>query len=1762
MSITPDRGAAGAAVSVRIAGEGFGPPVSADFVRSGGDVIDARYQAFLGTVPLDDVALRQDGTLAASVPADLALGTHDLTVVDPAGRSGTLPGAYRALASPDAAAAVARFRVEPVAAQVAYAPFTVVVTALDAAGAVVADFSGAVQLSDASGTAVPASLGLFAAGRWTGSVEVRAARAGDVLTVTLPGGATGASAPFDVAPAPAIAVRFVTPAPQVQAGACAGPITVSLRDAFGLATTAAAPVTAAAAATSAGVTVYADAACKLPAGGAVVSAGQGEASFWLVATAAGPLQLSASAPSLSGDALNGSVGAGPPAALAFLTAPRTAAAGACSGVATVQLLDAYGNPAAPSAAATSVGVAGPGLTLFTDPTCAGGGVTSVAVPAGATTASLYFRGGAAGPAPLTASAAGLAAASQTETIVAAAATQLAFTTAPQTVTAGSCSGVATVQARDAWANPSAPSATTATTVALAAPGLTLHADAACATAAVTTVAIPAGSTAASLYFRGTAAGPATVTASAAGLGAASQAETLVAAPPTRLAFTTAPQTVTAGVCSGVATVQARDAAGNPSAPSPTAATALALGAPGLTLYTDAACATAAAAVSIPAAATSASFYFRGTAAGPATITASAAGLTPASQAETLVAAAATQLTFTTAAQAVTAGTCSGGATVQARDAWSNPSAPSGAGATAVTLAAPGLALYTDAACATAAVTAVSIPAAGTSATFYFRGTAAGPTTVTATATGLAAASQPETLVAGSATGLAFITTPQTVTAGACSGAATLQARDAWANPTAPSGTAATPVALAAPGLTLYTDAACATAPVTAVSIPAAALSASFYFRGTAAGAATVTATATGLTAVSQTETLVAASATQLAFTTAPQTVTAGACSGVATVEARDAWGNPTPVSGALPVTVALASGALTFHTDAACATAPVTSVTLAAASSSTGFYARGTVAGPATVTASAAGLTSAAQTETLVAAAASQLTFATAAQTVTAGVCSGVVTLAALDAWGNPGAVAPPAATSISVAGIGVAVHAGAGCGGAAVTSVTLAAGATSTDLSFVGTTAGAAAVTASAAGLTGASQGETIVAGAATQLAFATAAQSVTAGSCSGAVTVEALDAWGNPAVVSTTATSTVTVAAPGLTLHAGTGCAGGAVSTVALAAGTTTATLSFVGTTAGPSTLGASAAGLASASQVETITAGPTDHYVWSTLASPQTAGVPFAATITAVDAYGNRKNYSGTVTLSASSGTVSCATACTSATETGSFSNGQWSGTLLVPAAATGLTLTATGSGRTGTSAAFDVVAPPGRSPPVARFTASARVITSGNSITFDASGSTDGQTAASALAVSWHFEALDADLASTTAPDASPWTAWTTTKTATHAFLNNTAAPIIYRPRLAVRDTEAGPGGPDVGYTTETIVVLPSASNVCVVDTDSLVDDNNWANTCDVKGTDGRTSLAEAVRIANGSAVPMNIVFSGTRNIVGGGQQLWMNTPVRFLADPGAVVLDGVSLALNATGILVSGLEFTRLTTPIIVADASEVRLEDLYVHDGAGIEVRGKARVVRARMSGCSGVACVYTTSWGAYLALFSSDLQGPGTGVGVSLDTCATATPGVMGTGSSPYLSFLNGWSDTGSAFIAASVLTGFSVAVSGGTAITCPHPVVANVTFDRNGTGVRRGDAGGYVLDSVFTNHTVAAVDPAVCAFDQLARNLTWGNASDGCLASSTGLLAADPLFLDAAARDYRLQYASPAKDAGTANGTEVDDAAPGLYLGAAPDRGGRETW
>jgi serine/threonine protein kinase, bacterial len=107
LAVTPRAGVNDRVTSVVIGGRGFQILIQANFNDKEQARLATTFVARLGTTSLLDVKLQRDTELRASVPAGLAPGTYDLTVVDPAGKSGALPSAFtvtapRADAGPDA----------------------------------------------------------------------------------------------------------------------------------------------------------------------------------------------------------------------------------------------------------------------------------------------------------------------------------------------------------------------------------------------------------------------------------------------------------------------------------------------------------------------------------------------------------------------------------------------------------------------------------------------------------------------------------------------------------------------------------------------------------------------------------------------------------------------------------------------------------------------------------------------------------------------------------------------------------------------------------------------------------------------------------------------------------------------------------------------------------------------------------------------------------------------------------------------------------------------------------------------------------------------------------------------------------------------------------------------------------------------------------------------------------------------------------------------------------------------------------------------------------------------------------------------------------------------------------------------------------------------------------------------------------------------------------------------------------------------------
>ncbi|RMG20055.1 MAG: hypothetical protein D6729_03760 [Deltaproteobacteria bacterium] len=375
------------------------------------------------------------------------------------------------------------------------------------------------------------------------------------------------------------------------------------------------------------------------------------------------------------------------------------------------------------------------------------------------------------------------------------------------------------------------------------------------------------------------------------------------------------------------------------------------------------------------------------------------------------------------------------------------------------------------------------PADGGIATFTveLRTAGAHTVTVTDTADGTVTGSDGTTVTPAAPTALVYVTPGRSIEAGQCSAAVTLEARDAYGNTSAVA--ADTPIGLAATpsGLTFFGDSGCSSDLMGTATIPAGSAQVSFYFSGTQTSLYDVTASGLGTSAV-QGEAVTPAPPDRLVIVTPARTVTAGACSQAVQARFEDPYGNESPVPTDTLVTFTSTSPTTFFFRDSTCGTSTA-GRTVRAGQSRVALWFSDQTAGSVTVTLSATGYASDAQTETIQPAAPSQTVFVTAAHTIVAGTCSGVLTIEVQDAYGNPAPVAGDTTVSFGSDSQGTTFYESAGCGGPAVGSATIPAGSTRLDFYFSDTVAGSPTLTATPGGLAPASQQQTVTPGTAATL-------------------------------------------------------------------------------------------------------------------------------------------------------------------------------------------------------------------------------------------------------------------------------------------------------------------------------------------------------------------------------------------------------------------------------------------------------------------------------------------------------------------------------------------------------------------------------------------------------------------------------------------------------------------------------------------------------
>jgi len=117
---------------------------------------------------------------------------------------------------------------------------------------------------------------------------------------------------------------------------------------------------------------------------------------------------------------------------------------------------------------------------------------------------------------------------------------------------------------------------------------------------------------------------------------------------------------------------------------------------------------------------------------------------------------------------------------------------------------------------------------------------------------------------------------------------------------------------------------------------------------------------------------------------------------------------------------------------------------------------------------------------------------------------------------------------------------------------------------------------------------------------------------------------------------------------------------------------------------TITASSGGKTGTSNPFNVDPAALDHFRLSTISSPQVAGTAFSVTITAEDIYNNKaSSFTGTVNLSDYSGSLT-------PTVSDAFTSGEWTGNVTITKAITDNVIQVTGSGKTGQSNGFNVIA----------------------------------------------------------------------------------------------------------------------------------------------------------------------------------------------------------------------------------------------------------------------------------------------------------------------------------------------------------------------------------------------------------------------------------------------------------------------------------------
>ena len=621
-------------------------------------------------------------------------------------------------------------------------------------------------------------------------------------------------------------------------------------------------------------------------------------------------------------AVSNNAAAGAPTRLGFTSPVRTATAGTCSAYVSVRRYDSAG--AESFGPGDSVVALSGNFNLYSDWTCSTR-VTNLTIKAGAGTVSFYFKGTIAGAQALRATASGLTAATQTQTINPSTAAALKFSVQPVSTRAQqTIQPSPKVAVVDQYGN-TVTTATNSISVSLVRPsgasgtlGGTLSRSAASGIATFSNLTVSAAANGYAL------------TASASGL-TATQSQAFNVTPQPTPVPTPSPTPVPTPSPTPVPTPSPTPVPTPSPTPVPTPSP-----------------------TPVPT---------------PSPTPVPTPSPTPAPTPST-----SGRLTIPSPVRTVAANTCS--AYVQARRLTAAGNESYGPGSITVALSG-NFTFYSDWSC-TVPITNVTIASGASTATFYFKSTVAGSQTLTASSSTLTAGTQAQTVNAAAAAALAFEAQPGASVANQLvQPAPRVVVRDSYGN-LVTNTVKTVSVLLRASGVpapagwmtgTLSGNTVSGKITFSNLNISTAGSNYSLY--ASASGLTSAESSAftvgTGTPGPSPTPNPSASPApqvaTQLNINSPARTVAAGVCSQAVTIRRLDA--SSAEVTTAAN-TVVTPSGNFTFYSDSACATL-VTSATIAQSTSSTNVYFKSTIAGAQTLTATAQGLTAATQVQTITA---------------------------------------------------------------------------------------------------------------------------------------------------------------------------------------------------------------------------------------------------------------------------------------------------------------------------------------------------------------------------------------------------------------------------------------------------------------------------------------------------------------------------------------------------------------------------------------------------------------------------------------------------------------------------------------------------------------------------------------------------------------------------------------------------------------------------